>query len=56
MKGLVRQGSLSQKAAMFEKEIADHKKSQEKPEKKVVWGMLRFLSILQTLLSRYLHH
>jgi len=36
--GLVRAGSAVSKAKQFEKEIAEHQKAQEKPQKKTVWA------------------
>lgn len=35
---LVKTGSAALKAKQFEKEIADHNKAQENPQKKTVWG------------------
>lgn len=39
--GVIKTGSAALKAKQFEKEIAEHAKSQEKPQKKTVWGKLR---------------
>jgi hypothetical protein len=48
--GLIRAGSTNQKAAMFEKEINDQKKSTEVGQKKTVWGMSSLAAVSHLIL------